>query len=119
MKRVLFDHNVPARLSRFLKACNVKLADEMGWTKISNGEPLAAADHDNFDVLLTGDQSLRYEQNMVGRKIAVVSMSDNHWSIVQHHVPAIVEALEQAKPGEVRQVFCGTFVPRRLRKQLP
>lgn len=53
---------------------------------------------------------------MTGRNIALLYMSDNHWPIVQHHVAAIVLALEQTNPGEVRQVDCGIFVPRRFRR---
>ena len=49
-------------------------------------------------------------------RIALVYMSDNHWPIVKEYAPAIVQAVEQIKPGEVRPVYCGTFVPRKFRK---
>jgi hypothetical protein len=83
----------------------------MGWAKFQNGQLLSAAEREGFDVLLPGDQTIKYEQSMVGRKIAVVSMSDNHWPIVKDYVTAIVEAIETAKPGEIKTVFCGKFVP--------
>jgi len=113
LKRVLFDQNVPRPLRRFLKACDVKVADEMGWSRTKNGLLLDAAEQAGFEVLLSGDQTIKYEQNMSGRKIGVISMSDNHWPIVKAYVPAIAEAIEQVLPGEVRAVYCGTFVPRR------
>ena len=69
-----------------------------------------------FDVLLSGDKTIRHEQNMAGRQIALVYMSDNHWPIVKDYVAAIVKAVEQVKFGEVRAVDCGTFVPRKFRK---
>ncbi len=83
---------------------------------LKNGELLDAAENAGFDVLLSGDKTIRHEQNMTGRKIALLYMSDNHWPIVEHHVPAIVQAVEQAKPGEVKPIYCGTFVPHRFSK---
>ena len=57
---------------------------------------------------------MRHEQNFASRKIALVCMSDNHWPIVKNYIPAILEAIIPAKPGEVSAVYCGTFVPRRF-----
>jgi hypothetical protein len=116
LKRVLFDQNVPRPLCRFLNACDLKVADEMGWSRAKNDLLLDAAEHAGFEVLLSGDQTIKYEQNMSDRKIGVVSMSDNHWPIVKNYVHAIAEAIEQVKPGEVRPVYCGTFIPRRAGK---
>jgi hypothetical protein len=93
-------------------ACDVKLADNLGWARLNNGELLTKAEGAGFDVLLTGDKTIRHEQNMTGRKIALLYMSDNHWPLVKDHVPAIQEAINQAKPGEVRMVSCGAFVRR-------
>jgi hypothetical protein len=112
LKRILFDHNVPSPLASFLRAYDIKLADDMGWAKFQNGQLLSAAEREGFHVLLSGDQTIKYEQSMAGRKIAVVSMSDNHWPIVKDYV----EAVEAAKPGEIKTVFCGKFVPLKLRK---
>lgn len=115
MKRVLFDQNVPRPLRRFLTACEVKSADEMGWSRTKNGRLLDAAEQAGFDVVLSGDQTIRYEQNMLHRQIGIVSMSDNHWPIVKNYVSAIAEAIEQVRPGEVRTVYCGAFTTRRSR----
>jgi hypothetical protein len=91
----------------------VKVADEMGWSRTKNGLLLDAAEQAGFEVLLSGDQTIRYEQNMKNRRIGVVLMSDNHWSIVKDYLSAIADAIEQVEPGEARPVYCGTFVPRR------
>jgi hypothetical protein len=56
---------------------------------------------------------------MAGRKIGIVSMSDNHWNIVKDHVDAIVDAVDAVQPGEIKAVFCGKFVPQRMRKPAP
>ncbi|MDQ2775530.1 MAG: hypothetical protein M3Y57_11535 [Acidobacteriota bacterium] len=111
--KVLFDQNVPRPLERFLVGHDVKRA-AVGWAELKNGGLLAAAENAGFDVLLSGDKTIRYEQNMTGRKIALVYMSDNHWPVVKHHVAAISQAIEQVAPGEVRAVYCGTFIPRKF-----
>ena len=94
----------------------MKIADEMGWSRTKNGQLLDAAENAGFEVLLSGDQTIKYEQNMTGRKIAVVSMSDNHWPIVKDYTFVIGEAINQVQPGEIRSIYCGTFVPRRVGK---
>ena len=116
MRRVLFDQNVPRPLRRLLNACDVKVADEMGWSRTKNGLLLDAAEQAGFEVLLSGDQTLKYEQNMTGRRIGVVSMSDNHWPIIKDYVSVIADAIEQVQAGEVCSVYCGTFVSGRLKK---
>lgn len=88
----------------------------MGWSRSKNGLLLDAAEQAGFEVLLSGDQTIKYEQNMSNRRIGIVSMSDNHWPIVRDYVSTIAEAIEQVQPGEVRSVYCGTFVPRRSAK---
>jgi hypothetical protein len=115
--KVLFDQNVPRPLARHLISHSVKLAKQIGLSDAKNGELLDAAEAAGFDVLLSGDRTIFYEQNMTGRKIALVYMSDNHWPIVKHYVPDIVQAVEQSKPGEIRPVYCGTFAPRKRQKR--
>ncbi len=97
MKRVLFDHNVPGPLERFLRAYHVQKADEMGWAKLKNGNLLDAAESAGFDVLLSSDKTIKYEQNMIGRKIGVVAMSDKHWPLVGNYGSAIAEAVKAVK----------------------
>ena len=91
----------------------------MGWARLKNGELLEVAEQAGFDVLRSGDKTIRHEQNMEGRKIAMVYMSGNHWPIVEPFAPAIVEAIDQVKPGEVKPVFCGEFSRRKLAKPGP
>ena len=116
--RVLLDQNVPRPLARLLVGHDVRRAADMGWSELKNGVLLRAAEDEGFEVLLSGDKTIAYEQNMTGRKIAVVSMSDNHWGIVRDHVDVIARAIDVATPGTVTAVECGTFVPRRFRKKV-
>jgi hypothetical protein len=116
LKRVIFDHNVPARLSGLLKAFDIELARNLGWQELHNGKLLRACEESGFDVMPTGDKSMPDEQTMRGRKIGLVCMSANNWNIVRNYVPAIAEAIYKVKPGQVLPVFCGQFKPNKFRK---
>jgi len=91
----------------------VTRAGEPGWSELKNGALPSAAEIAGFDVLLSGDKMIQHEQNMAGRKIALVYMSDNQRLVVKDRVAAIGGAL----PGMVTAVDCGAFVPRRFRKR--
>jgi hypothetical protein len=80
-----------------------------GFGGFKNGELLKAAEDAGHEVLLTGDLSLEYQQNMAGRKIAIVSLSANSWRIVQHHIPAIAGAIATAQSGAFSRVDCGEY----------
>lgn len=70
-------------------------------------------------MFLSSDKTIKYEQNMAGRKIGIVSMSDNHWPTVGEYGESIAAAVGEVKPGEVLPVFCGRFVPTKSRKAFP
>jgi len=75
--RVLLDHNVLHKLRGALIGHEVKTADEMGWAPFGNGALLAAAQSADFAVIVTGDKNLSYQQNLQGRKLAIVVLSTN------------------------------------------
>lgn len=73
---------------------------EMNWPpQIENGELLKAAEAANFDVLVTSDQNIRYQQNLKGRKLAIVVLGSNVWSIVRRHSAALANQVTAARPG--------------------
>jgi hypothetical protein len=74
---ILFDHGTPAPLIPFLKGHAVTKARARGWERISNGELLKAAEAAGFDLLLTTDKRIRYQQNLIGRKIALVVLGNS------------------------------------------
>lgn len=84
-----------------------------GFGGFTNGELLKAAEDAGYDVLLTGDLSLEYQQNLTGRKIAIVSLSANSWRVVQDHIPSIARAIADAHPGAFSRVDCGKYKPSR------
>ena len=102
--RLLLDQNVPRQLAPFLTGHEVSRAAQMGWSEISNGELLAAADAAGFEVLITADQNIRYQQNMTTRVIALVVLSTNNLTVLQEHIGLVTVALDQAKPGSYQEV---------------
>ena len=72
---------------------------------VRNGNLLDNAERDGYEVLITADQSMRYQQNMAHRQIAVIVLLSNRWPRVQLRIEDIREALEGMEPGEIREVF--------------
>lgn len=102
--RILFDHSTPAPLAQYLTGHTVTKAKDRGWDAISNGELLREAERAGFQVLLTADKSIRYQQNLRGRKIAIVVLETPQWPIVRLHTESIAAALAAAKPGSYTEV---------------
>jgi hypothetical protein len=98
--RILFDHNVPAPLRYVLKGHEVSTAAELGWDRLANGRLLAAADEAVFDVMITSDKGFLYEQNLSGRRIALVVLSRGNWPDVRLHITRILLALDSCRSGE-------------------
>ncbi len=96
---ILFDHGTPRGLARGLQGHTVKEARAQGWDTLSYGELLKAAEEAGFDVLLTTDTNLPHQQNLGKRKLAVVILSKNRWSLVRLMMEQIANAVNDAKPG--------------------
>ena len=82
-------------------------AFEMGWSELDNGELLAAAEA-SFDALLTTDQSLRYQQNLAGRRIGILVLPTTSWPRIEDHASRIVDALAGLKPGGYVELTFGS-----------
>jgi predicted nuclease of predicted toxin-antitoxin system len=102
--RVLLDECTPKALKRVLAEAGheCRTVQEAGWAGKKNGELLSVAEND-FDVLVTVDTNLRYQQNLAGRKIAIVVLqsSSNRLDHLRQHFPACVQAIEKIKPREI------------------
>jgi hypothetical protein len=81
----------------------------MGWPGMKNGELLAVAEESGFEVFVTGDQTLSYEQNLRERRIAVLVLSTIDRDILKSNAPLVAAALEDVTPGSIQQVDCGAF----------
>jgi len=107
--KVLLDENLPHRLRSNLGDHEVYTARYKGWAGLKNGELLTAAEADGFEVFLTGDQTLFYEQHLAVRRIALVVLSSIDWHILKNNLAVIQAALDGATAGSFQEVWCGTF----------
>jgi hypothetical protein len=98
--RILFDHGTPVPLRRALSGHQIVTAYELGWAKLANGALLSVAEAE-FDALITTDQSLRYQQNLVGRRLAILVLPTTSWPRIQAHVERIVSAVDALNPGDI------------------
>jgi len=96
--RVLFDQGTPAPLRNYLREHQVVTAFEMGWSELSNGELIARGD-EHFDLLVTTDKGLRYQQNLTRRTIAILVLPDANWLKLQPHAAEIAAAVIAMPPG--------------------
>ncbi len=97
--KVLFDHGTPAPLRQELKGHEVVLAREQGLDTLSNGEFLDAAEASGYQVVVTTDKGIPYQQNLVRSKLAIVIVEAN-WPRLREHLPLIRDAVGKANPGE-------------------
>jgi hypothetical protein len=96
---VLFDHGTPRGIARSLHPHAIKEAKAQGWDTLTNGELLRVAEEAGFDLLLTTDKNLRFQQNLQGRKLAIVLLSNSRWRLVPRALDSIAAAVNAAKPG--------------------
>ena len=87
--RILFDHGIPVPLIPFLAGHSITKAKDVGWDTFTNGDLLAEAERAGFNVVLTADKNMRYQQNLRDRKISLVVLSTPQWPIVRLHVEKI------------------------------
>jgi len=109
--RVLLDECAPKALKRVLADAGHEChtVQESGWAGKKNGELLSVAET-TFDVLVTVDTNLRYQQNLAGRKIAILVFhsSSNRLDHLRQYFPACVQAIDKIRPGEI--VLIGSAV---------
>jgi hypothetical protein len=102
--RILFDHGTPSGIARSLAGHEVTEAIDRGWDKISNGELLSLAETAGFELLLTTDKNIRYQQNLTGREIAIVVLGNSAWRMVRKHLDQVIVAVNAATPGSYVEV---------------
>ena len=96
--RVLFDQGVPVPLRPLLSGHDVSTAYELGWSELTNGELLSSAEREGYEVLVTTDANLRHQQDLGARSVGVVVLKSTSWPRIRRVVPAIIEAIEAARP---------------------
>jgi hypothetical protein len=100
---ILFDQGTPLPLKDHLLTHTVATAFELGWSNLENGKLLQAAET-SFDLLITTDQQLRFQQNLAGRRLAVLVLLSTSWPRIRQCIPQIQDAIEQIKPGDYQEI---------------
>jgi hypothetical protein len=101
--KVLFDHGTPVPLRHALDKHVVSTAYEMGWSTLDNRSLLKMAEKE-FDVLVTTDQSIRFQQNLAGCHLAVLVLPTTSWPKIQAHLNLVTQALDSLRAGDLRQI---------------
>lgn len=102
--RVLFDQGTPVPLRQALAGHSVFTAYELGWATLKNGDLLRSAEEQGFEVLVTTDTNLRYQQNLATRRIAVVVLSTTSWPRIRIVVEQVASAVNSASVGSYIEV---------------
>ena len=102
--RVLFDHGTPAPLRRELVGHEVTTAYERSWSALKNGELIAAAEAGDFEVLVTTDKNLKYQQNLAGRRLALLVLWTTSWPKIQKSLPRVRVAVDLATKGSYTEL---------------
>jgi len=102
--RILFDQGTPVPLRNHLASHEVATAFELHWSTLTNGDLLQQAEAAGFDLLVTTDQNLRYQQNLAARRIAVVVLSSTSWPRIQQGIANVVDTITRARPGVYLEV---------------
>jgi predicted nuclease of predicted toxin-antitoxin system len=101
--KILLDECTPHVLKRLLTGFEITTVQDLGWAGITNGSLLELAEG-HFDVLITSDQNLRYQQNLGSRQIAVIQLPTNQVPIVKRLAPTVSAALREIKPGQFVEI---------------
>jgi hypothetical protein len=104
--KILLDECVPWPMHRLLAGHECSTAQQQGWGGIKNGRLLQLAEG-KFDLFVTSDQNLRYQQNLAGRGIAILELSTNKIRRIEAAADLIAAAIAAIKPGE----FCRLEIP--------
>jgi hypothetical protein len=102
--RVLLDQATPLPIRHYLAGHIVSTAFRQGWDTLRNGELLSAAEKAGFEVFVTTDKNMRYQQSLAYRKIAVVVLGQQQWPHVRPHIQRVVDAVSAAKTGSFAEV---------------
>ena len=97
--KVLLDACVPRPLRKFLPDHTVQTAQEMGWGQLKNGA-LIKETESQFDAFITTDKNLKYQQNLVGRRISILVLPTNDWTTIRLHTDEIAAKVAALKPGD-------------------
>jgi hypothetical protein len=101
---ILFDHSTPSPLRYLLSGHIIVEAVERGWETLTNGALLEAAEAAGFDVFITADKNMSYQQNLIGRKMAIMVLGNAQWPVLRLHAERVTAAVEAAVSGSFTEL---------------
>lgn len=102
--KILFDQGVPAPLRRFLPGHAVITAYEQGWSTLRNGDLIRAAETAGFQVFVTTDRNLKYQQNLKRRRMAIVVLLSTSWPKIRQIAAIVASGIEAARDGDYNEI---------------
>ncbi len=101
--KILFDQGTPVPLRAHLVGHTVDTAYGLGWAGLQNSQLLQAAEEAGYDLLVTTDQNMKYQQNLQGRKLAILVLLSTSWPRMRTRVQSIVQMVETMRSGDYRE----------------
>ena len=102
--KILFDNCTPNPIARSLSGHEVTFARQIGWHELKNGELIQRAEDAGFELILSTERNIRYQQNLAGRKIAILVLGQQNWNLLRPHIQFVVDAVNAAIPGGYAEV---------------
>lgn len=102
--RILFDQGTPQPLRRELRGHVVDTVYEQGWSTLNNGDLLATAERESYDLFITTDQNLRYQQNLTGRRLAILVLRTTSWPTMRQHIARIQSTVDAMSEGSYVEI---------------
>ena len=103
--RVLFDQGTPVPLRALLNNHVVTTVFELGWSRLQNGELLLQAEQAGYELFVTTDQNLRYQQNIADRSLAVAVLMAASWPRVERHAAQVVAQIDALSVGGYAEIL--------------
>jgi hypothetical protein len=98
--RIILDESTPQKLRLLIEGNHIVITTWFqGWSGLKNGALLTAAEEAGFDLFITADQEISYQQNLTGRRIALLILSTNNWGLVKANIVEIMVAIDRSTPG--------------------
>lgn len=102
--KILFDQGTPAPLKLYLTNHDVATAAQQGWSDLSNGDLISAAEQAGFDVIVTTDRNLLYQQNLSARQIAIAVVLQSAWPILKLRAEDVAKVIDGLQPQDYLEI---------------
>jgi hypothetical protein len=102
--RILFDNGTPKPIARVLLHHEVTFARNIGWHELENGDLIRRAEVAGYELLLSTDKNIRYQQNLAQRTIAIIVLGNPQWPVVKLHLDKIVAAVDACSRGSYFEI---------------